>query len=67
VIPSTTSFQKQFLDLLRQIFVYDPLERVTAQEALRHPWFSESPVPDDGTEAAKIRQERASASPVIID
>ena len=54
---SNSPFNKQFLDLLRRIFVYDPSRRITAKEALKHSWFKESIV-DDGTEAARIRRER---------
>jgi len=46
------------LDLLKKIFVYDPARRITAKEALQHPWFKEPAQPDDGTEAAKIRADR---------
>jgi dual-specificity kinase len=46
-----------FLDLLRQIFLYDPKARITAKEALKHPWFKETTL-DDGSEAAKLRLER---------
>lgn len=56
-IPPTTNFNKLFLDLLRKIFVYDPKKRITAREALKHPWFEEL-VEDDGTEAGRIRVER---------
>jgi dual-specificity kinase len=56
-IPPTTNFNKLFLDLLRRIFVYDPKKRITAREALKHPWFDEL-VEDDGTEAGRIREER---------
>lgn len=56
-IPPHTAFNKQFLDLLKKIFVYDPKKRITAKEALQHPWFKES-LMDDGTEAHKIRLER---------
>jgi dual-specificity kinase len=55
-IPSNTSFNKQFLDLLRRIFVYDPKHRITAKQALKHPWFKESII-DDGTEALRIGQQ----------
>lgn len=58
IIPSNTTFSKNFLDLLTKIFVYDPARRITAKEALNHPWLKEMAVPDDGTEAAKIRLER---------
>ena len=57
IIPQTTTFNRLFLDLLRKIFVYDPKKRITAHEALKHPWFDEL-VEDDGTEAARIRVER---------
>ncbi|EFQ27003.1 hypothetical protein CGRA01v4_08005 [Colletotrichum graminicola] len=58
IIPSNTTYFKNFLDLLRKIFVYDPHHRITAKQALQHPWFKEPATPDDGTEAAKIRLER---------
>ena len=45
VIPSNTTFFKNFLDLLRKIFVYDPAQRISAKEALNHPWFKEMAVP----------------------
>lgn len=32
-------FWDQFLDLLKQIFQYDPKNRITAKQALKHPWF----------------------------
>ncbi|KAL7626653.1 serine threonine protein kinase CMGC group [Parahypoxylon ruwenzoriense] len=58
IIPSSSAFLRSFLDLLQKIFVYDPAKRITARKALEHEWFREPPVPDDGTEAAKIRIER---------
>ncbi|KAM3468211.1 hypothetical protein MY5147_008163 [Beauveria neobassiana] len=57
-IPKNTTFFKNFHDLLRKMFVYDPSQRITAREALNHPWFKEMAPPDDGTEAAKIRMEK---------
>ena len=45
------------LDLLRRIFVYDPKDRITAKEALKHPWFRETLI-DDGTEAIRIRNQK---------
>ncbi|EKM60944.1 uncharacterized protein PHACADRAFT_85120 [Phanerochaete carnosa HHB-10118-sp] len=33
------------LDLLSQLLTYDPEQRITAEEALKHPYFSESPYP----------------------
>lgn len=52
-----SDFNRQFLDLLRKIFVYDPNKRITAKQALKHPWFKEV-LQDDGTEAARIRDEK---------
>ena len=57
IIPANTRFNKQFLDLLRRIFLYDPKARITAKEAMKHPWFSETTT-DDGSEAARLRLER---------
>ncbi|KAH5048167.1 hypothetical protein HBI81_249560 [Parastagonospora nodorum] len=57
IIPSHTSFNRQFLNLLRQIFVYDPKKRITAKQVLQHPWFKESLV-DDGTKAHDVLIER---------
>lgn len=57
IIPPNNQFNRLFLDLLRKIFVYDPKKRITAREALKHPWFDEL-VEDDGTEATRIRAER---------
>ncbi|KAI0440074.1 kinase-like domain-containing protein [Xylaria telfairii] len=58
IIPATSPFLRMFLDLLQKIFVYDPAKRITARQALAHPWFRENAIPDDGTEALKIRLER---------
>ncbi|KAL2752891.1 hypothetical protein ACRALDRAFT_1036315 [Sodiomyces alcalophilus JCM 7366] len=63
IIPQNTTFLKNFLDLLKKIFVYDPAHRITAKEALNHPFFKELAQPDDGTEAAKIRLERSRIEP----
>ena len=59
IIPSINNkFLSLFLDLLKKIFVYDPQRRITAKQALQHPWFQEAAHPDDGTEAARIRQDK---------
>lgn len=56
-IPPHTEFNRKFLDLLKRIFVYDAKKRISAKDALQHPWFQET-LMDDGTEAHKIRLER---------
>ena len=66
VIPPTTPFNREFLDLLRKIFVYDPKRRITAKEALKHPWFREQ-VRDDGTEALKLRLAREDEQRINIE
>ncbi|KDN44386.1 Pkinase-domain-containing protein [Tilletiaria anomala UBC 951] len=33
------------LDLLQRLLTYDPRRRITAEDALRHHWFKESPAP----------------------
>jgi dual-specificity kinase len=53
-------FNRQFLDLLKKIFVYTPEKRITAHQALKHKWFKET-LQDDGTEATRIRDEKAAA------
>lgn len=62
IIPENNKFCRNFLDLLKKIFVYDPQERMTAKQALQHPWFKEAATPDDGTEATKIRLQRQEAA-----
>lgn len=57
IIPPNTPFNRQFNDLLKKIFVYDPSKRITAREALNHPWFREV-VSDEGLEAAHMRVEK---------
>jgi len=34
-------------DLLNRLLAYDPSRRITAADALQHPWFSEVPLPKD--------------------
>ncbi|CAG0921033.1 unnamed protein product [Notodromas monacha] len=35
------------LDLMNSFFIYDPKRRVTAENALKHRWFDEEPLPKD--------------------
>lgn len=62
IIPDNNKFCRNFLDLLKKIFVYDPSDRITAHQALQHPWFKEAALADDGTEATKIRLQRKEAA-----
>jgi dual-specificity kinase len=43
------SFWSAFIDLLGQILVYDPAQRITARQALAHPWFKLH-ISDDGND-----------------
>lgn len=52
-IPPTNNFLMQFLDLLQKMLVFEPGDRITAKQALAHPWFSQQSH-DDGTEAARL-------------
>ncbi|TQV98423.1 protein kinase lkh1 [Cordyceps javanica] len=61
IIPPTNPFLSGFLDLLHKMFAFDPNNRITAREALQHPWFQEN-TRDDGTEAARLHAERTSAA-----
>jgi dual-specificity kinase len=42
------TFWNSFLDLLHKIFVYDANKRITARQALSHPWFKMA-IMDDGS------------------
>ncbi|KAJ2999523.1 hypothetical protein HDV02_002670 [Globomyces sp. JEL0801] len=35
------------IDLMKQLLIYDPEERISAAEALQHPFFTENPLPKD--------------------
>ncbi|KAG7403611.1 Dual specificity protein kinase lkh1 [Fusarium oxysporum f. sp. rapae] len=54
IIPGNNSFLKNFADLLKRIFVLNPNHRITAKQALQHPFLVEEAQPDDGPVAAEI-------------
>ncbi|KAF7731770.1 dual specificity protein kinase kns1 [Apophysomyces ossiformis] len=39
IISPSTTLTRNFLDLVSKMLLYDPNERITAREALRHPFF----------------------------
>ncbi|KAF8134503.1 Pkinase-domain-containing protein [Boletus edulis] len=50
--PHAHQFRQRFqymttsgIDLLMSFLTYDPVQRISAEEALRHPYFTESPLP----------------------
>ncbi|KAK6506018.1 dual specificity protein kinase kns1 [Arthrobotrys conoides] len=58
MIPQTCSFYRQLLDLLKKIFVYDPAKRISARDALKHPWFNEV-IRDEGITVAQMRIDKS--------
>ncbi|KAK9462159.1 serine threonine protein kinase [Lipomyces oligophaga] len=46
IVNGEDAFYVEFYDLLRRIFVYDPNNRITAREALNHPWLNQIPPAD---------------------
>lgn len=52
LINPVSPIQYAFLDLLQRIFIYDPKQRITAKEALDHPFLTLD-VEDEGTEVRR--------------
>lgn len=46
---------KEAIDLLRQLFEYDPTKRITAEQALKHPYLSKYHIPEDEPIAVPVR------------
>ncbi|KAK9354239.1 kinase-like domain-containing protein [Lipomyces doorenjongii] len=53
IIPASDNFHRLFVDLLKRIFVYDPSQRLSAREALEHPWFRETYI-DEGSSSLGV-------------
>ena len=49
MIRPDTEMNRELLDLLQKIFVYDPTRRITAGQALRHRYFR-LPASDDSND-----------------
>ncbi|KZT07693.1 kinase-like protein [Laetiporus sulphureus 93-53] len=39
IIPSIDEVNRQFLDLVKKLLIFDPFQRITVREALNHPYF----------------------------
>jgi len=55
LVPPQSSAHILFADLLSKIFVYDPYDRITARDALHHPFF-EHKIVDEGYHHAAATQ-----------
>lgn len=43
-------------DLIKSLLIYDPAKRISAEQALKHPWFSEKLPKDLKTNSSKVLQ-----------
>jgi len=46
IIPQTDMINVHFLDLVRKLLMFDPKQRITVREALRHPYFHQTIPPE---------------------
>ncbi|CAK7237290.1 serine threonine protein kinase CMGC group [Sporothrix bragantina] len=60
LIQGSSSFHSQFLDLLKQIFIYDPSQRITATDALNHPWFEHHQIKNGAVHVEQTVSARSS-------
>jgi dual-specificity kinase len=49
-VPATSIVYTRFLDLLSKLLTWDPHQRITVKEALRHPYFALK-IQDEGVPA----------------
>ncbi|KAL9653109.1 hypothetical protein ABK040_006327 [Willaertia magna] len=49
-------FNKNIVDLLEKLLKLDPRERISAREALNHPWFKQHPLPSEAKEVLPSAQ-----------
>jgi serine/threonine protein kinase len=45
IVMAKTKLSPAGIDLLSKMLTLDPAQRITAEDALNHPWFREAPVP----------------------
>ena len=60
IVSSKSEYSELFLDLLGQLFVYDPQKRITAAKALEHGWFKSNAPPAESScsQSRPARQKR---------
>jgi cyclin-dependent kinase 12/13 len=51
------NFDELSLDLVDKLLTLNPADRLSADEALEHPWFTTEPLPCEPDELPKIEQE----------
>eukprot|EP01029_Cantina_marsupialis_P009587 TRINITY_DN2226_c0_g1_i1.p1 TRINITY_DN2226_c0_g1~~TRINITY_DN2226_c0_g1_i1.p1 ORF type:complete len:384 (+),score=66.32 TRINITY_DN2226_c0_g1_i1:116-1267(+) len=57
----------QMIDLIERMLVFDPCSRITAKEALEHPFFHSSPFPDDSGNMFAGEVHKPLVAPTVAD